>query len=128
ANQATLDLSALDNFNATVNRLTVGASAINNVVNRPSGVLYLARTNRITAGFQTTTMHAGTTTGNSAIDVADCNGNAGSASSLWLGQVNTITADTIGIGRQKATGNLRFNTIYANIAPYPSLTLQGFTS
>ncbi|HXJ74957.1 MAG TPA: hypothetical protein VNM37_19025, partial [Candidatus Dormibacteraeota bacterium] len=128
ANQATLDLSALDNFNATVSRLTVGASAVNNAINRPSGVLYLARTNHITAGFQTTTMHAGTTTGNAAIDVADCNSNTGSASSLWLGLDNTFNADTIGVGRQKTTGNIRFNTIYANIAPYPKLTLRGFSS
>jgi fibronectin-binding autotransporter adhesin len=127
-NQAQLDMSALDNFNAAVNRLTVGASAINNAINRPSGVLYLARTNVVRAGFQTTTMHAGTTTGNAAIDVADCNSNAGSASSLWLGQVNTFIADTIAVGRQKASGNLRFNTIYANVAPYPTLTLQGFTA
>jgi autotransporter-associated beta strand protein len=126
--QATLDLSALDNFNATISRLTVGASAINNAVNRPSGILYLAKTNTIRAGFQTTTSEAGTTTGNSGIVVADCNQNAGSASYLYLGQVNTISADTIGIGRQKAPGHLLFNPIYANVAPYPSLTLQGFSS
>jgi autotransporter-associated beta strand protein len=126
--QATLDLSALDTFNATLSRLTVGASAINNAVNRPSGILYLAKTNSIKTGFQTTTSEAGTTTGNSGIVVGDCNGNAGSASFIYLGQVNTISADTIGIGRQKVTSTILFNPLYANVAPYPTVTFQGFSS
>jgi autotransporter-associated beta strand protein len=126
--QATLDLSALDNFSANVSRLTVGASAVNNAVNRPSGILYLAKTNSISAGFQTTTIEAGTTTGNAGIVVADCNQNAGSASFLYLGNVNTISADTIAIARQKTTATLAFNPIYVNVAPFPTATLQGFTS
>lgn len=126
--QATLDMSALDNFSATVNRLAVGASAVNNAVNRPSGILYLAKTNSIKTAFQTTSSEAGTTTGNSGIVVGDCNGNAGSASLIYLGQVNTISADTIGIARQKPTGTMLFNPIYANIAPYPTVTFQGYSS
>jgi autotransporter-associated beta strand protein len=125
--QATLDLSALDTLNATVSRLLVGAN-IGNTVNRPSGILYLAKTNSITAGFQTTTFHSGTTTANAGIVVADCNQNAGSASTVYLGQVNTISADTIAIARQKANGNMRFNPIYLNTAPYPTVTFQGFSS
>jgi hypothetical protein len=128
SSQATLDLSALDNFSATVSRLTVGASAVNNAVNRPSGILYLAKTNAITVGFQTTTLEAGTTTGNAGIVVADCNQNNGLASYLYLGQVNTLTADTIAIARQKTFATLAFNPLYANVAPYPTVTLQGFTS
>jgi fibronectin-binding autotransporter adhesin len=126
--QATLDMSALDNFSATVNRLTVGASAINNAVNRPSGILYLAKTNSIKAGFQTTTILAGTTTGNAGIVVGDCNGNAGSRSFLYLGQVNTISADTIGVARQKTQADILFNPLYANVAPYPTVIFQGFSS
>ncbi len=125
--QATLDLSALDTFSSTNSRLAVGA-AINNAVNRVSGILYLARTNMIAAAFQTTTQDAGTTGANGAIVVGDANSNAGSASSLYLGLVNTINADTIGIGRQKATGHFLFNPIYANIAPYPTVTIQGYSS
>ena len=126
--QATLDLSALDNFNATISRLTVGASAVNNAVNRPSGILYLARTNSIKTGFQTTTSEAGTTTGNSGIVVGDCNGNAGSASLIYLGLVNSISTDTIGIGRQKVNSTILFNPLYATVAPYPTVTFQGFSS
>jgi autotransporter-associated beta strand protein len=125
--QALLDLSALDNFTANVGRLLVGAT-IGNVVNRPSGIVYLAKTNVIEAGFQTTTSQSGTTTANAGIVVADCNQNAGSLSFVYLGQVNTISADTFAIGRQKAGGQLLFNPIYANIAPYPMLTLKGFSS
>jgi autotransporter-associated beta strand protein len=125
--QATLDMSALDKFSANVSRALVG-STINNVVNRPSGVVYLAKTNTITAGFQTTTTEAGTTTANAGIVVGDCNGNAGSPSFLYLGQNNTISTDTLGIGRQKAAGHLLFNPLYVNVAPYPTLTLQGATS
>ena len=126
--QATLDLSALDNFTTTASRLTVGACAINNAVNRPSGVLYLAKTNSLSLGFQTTTIEAGTTTGNAGLVVADCNQNAGPASFLYLGQVNTIAADTIALARQKTLATLAFNPIYANTAPYPTATIQGFSS
>jgi autotransporter-associated beta strand protein len=125
--QSTLDLSALDRFSASISRLLVGAT-IGNVVNRPSGVVYLAKTNTISAAFQTTTSEAGTTTANSGIVIADCNQNAGSASFLYLGLVNAISADTISIGRQKAPGHLLFNPLYANIAPYPSVIFQGFSS
>ena len=127
SSQATLDLSALDNFSATISRLTVGAS-INNAVNRPSGILYLAKTNTLTLEFQTTTSEAGTTTANSGLVVADCNQNNGAPSYIYLGHANTINADSISIGRQKAGGNLLFNPIYANTAPYPSVTFRGFNS
>jgi hypothetical protein len=127
-NQATLDMSALDSFTANISRLAIGAAAVNNAVNRPSGILYLAKTNAITTGFQTTTVEAGTTTGNAGIVIGDCNQNAGPASAIHLGIANTITADTIGVARQKTTGTLKFNSIYANVAPYPTLTVQGFSS
>lgn len=128
AHQTTVDLSALDSFSAVISRLTIGASAVNNAVNRPSGILYLAKTNSINAGFQTTTTAAGTTTGNGGIVVGDCNQNAGTASFLYLGQANTISADTIGLARQKTTATMAFNPIFANVAPYPTVTIQGFTS
>jgi len=124
--QATLDLSALDNFTGSLSRLTVGAPSAN--INRPGGVLYLAKTNTITAAFQATSVESGSTTANSAIVVGDCNQNPGSTSYLYLGQVNTISADTFGIARQKTSANLQFNPIYANVAPYPTVTFKGFSS
>jgi len=128
ATQATLDLSALDNFTAIISRLTIGACAVNNAVNRPSGILYLARTNTISCNYQTTATETGSTTGDLGLIVGDCNQNAGPESYLYLGQVNTISADTIAIARQKTTAGLLFNPIYANVAPYPSVILKGFTS
>lgn len=125
--QATLDLSALDSFSADLSRFQVGSS-IGNVVNRPSGVVYLAKTNAITARFQTTTSESGSGTANAAIVVGDCNGNAGSASYIYLGQVNDISADIIAVARQKTTGRLLFNPIYPNVAPYPTVTFRGFSS
>lgn len=128
ASFAMLDLSALDNFTATANKLTVGACAVNNAVNRPSGILYLARTNTINCAFTTTNSEVGSTTGDTAVDLGDCNQNPGPTSYLYLGQVNTVSADTIGIARQKSSATVQFNSIYANIAPYPTLTLQGYSS
>jgi autotransporter-associated beta strand protein len=128
SSQATLDLSALDNFTANLNRLAVGACTVNNAVNRPGGILYLARTNTINCVFQTTTAEAGSTTGNSALLIGDCNQNQGPASFIYLGQGNTISADTIGVARQKTTASLLFNPIYANVLPYPSVTFKGFSS
>src|SRR5262249_45661414 len=80
------------------------------------------------AGFQTTSITNGTTTANAALVVADCNQNAGSRSFLYLGQVNNLFADSIGIGRQKAGATLTFNSTYANVLPYPTLTLRGFSA
>jgi fibronectin-binding autotransporter adhesin len=128
ASFASLDLSALDNFTANINRLTVGACAVNNAVNRPGGILYLARTNTITCVFQTTSSETGSTTGVSGIVLGDCNQNAGPTSYIYLGQVNTISADTIAIARQKTSGNVLFNSIYANIAPYPTVTFKGYST
>ena len=128
ASFAQLDLSALDNFTASVSKLTVGACAVNNAVNRPAGNLYLAKTNTITATFQAASVESGSTTGNSGIVLGDCNQNPGPTSLLYLGQVNTISADTIGIARQKSSGTVQFNPIYANVAPYPTVTIKGFVS
>ena len=122
--QATLDLSALDNFNATVSQIAVGSS-VGGAVNYVSGILYLAKTNNLTSTYQTTTTDTAGTEANAGIVMGDCIYNAGLRSYLYLGQANTINADTIAIGRQKASGTLAFNSIYPNIAPYPWITIQG---
>ncbi len=128
ASFAALDLSALDNFTANVNRVGIGACTVNNAVNRPSGILYLARTNAITCVFQTTNSETGSTTGVSGIILGDCNQNQGPTSFIYLGEANTISSDTITIARQKSSGTIQFNPIYVNIAPYPSVTFGGFSS
>jgi len=121
-------LSALDNFQRHHEPYR-RRSVINNTVDRPSGILYLAKTNTITAEFQVTASQpASQCWRQRAIVVADANGNPGSKSYLYLGRVNAFTLDTIAIGRQRANGALQFNPIYANTAPYPTVSFQGFSA
>jgi autotransporter-associated beta strand protein len=110
--QATLDLSGLDNFTATVSRLLVGVD-LN--IKGASGILNLAKTNTITA-----------TPGSASpqIDVGDntqSQGSAGIPSILLLGQTNAFFADSIAVGRGKTddTGSsMLFNTNFANPTAY----------
>ena len=126
---ATLDMSALDNFTANINKMGIGASTVDNLINRPSGNIYLAKNNVITCSFTTTNnVEAGSTTGNAGISVGDCNQNQGQTSLFYLGQSNTISADSIGIARQKSSATMQFNPIYVNVAPYPSVIFKGYTT
>jgi autotransporter-associated beta strand protein len=125
--QAMLDMSALDTFVSTCSQLAVGASPGSTPINYPSGILYLAKTNNITTTFQTTSTDTAGTTVNAGIVVGDCVNNPGLQCFFYLGQVNTISADSIAIGRQKTSATFQFNSIYANIAPYPSVTFRGYS-
>jgi autotransporter-associated beta strand protein len=126
ASYAMLDMSGLDNFRAFVRKFTVGACAVDNAVNRPSGILYLAKTNIITATYQTTNdVEAASTTGVAGIDVGDCNQNQGPTNYVYLGLYNNFRANYIVIARQKDSSTMMFNTNYANHAPYPTVIFQG---
>lgn len=95
--QASLDMSGLSTFNATVSSFLVGtANANNQAANRST--LTLAGTNTITA----TTMHVGTATKGSTF--------AGQNSVLNLGANNTINANTISLGgiASRQGGTIRF--------------------
>ena len=102
--QATLDLSGLDRFSATVARVIAGADIS---IKGASGVIKLAKTNTVTA-----------TAGSTApqIDVGDntqASGSPAIASQLLLGQTNGFFVDSIAIGRGKTDlngGLLAFNT------------------
>ena len=123
----TLDMSALGNFTATISRLLVGnAYANTTTINRPGGILYLAQTNTITAEYQTTATETSDTVGTGAVDIGDTTSNAGGDDYLYLGIVNTISADTIVCARQKVShGLIAFNpTLSGN----PIATFGGFTS
>ena len=101
--RATLDLSGLGTFNATLNQVLVGFVG---PANRATGTLYLGKTNTITA------------TGSPGIGTGDNNSNAGGQNLLYLGQTNAIFADSITIARQKATATLKFRPGLANPAAY----------
>lgn len=114
---ATLDLSGLANFNLKAGRLAAGAanSGSSGADNRLSGTLYLAATNNIRVNGATP-----------ALDVGDASSNGGNPCSVYLGQTNSVFADSITIGSSKSTGILAFNP--ALISGNPNLTLGGNTN
>jgi hypothetical protein len=98
--RATLEMSGLGTFNATVGRVLVGVVG---TVPRATGTLYLAKTNTIIASGAYP-----------QINVGDNSGNGGGQDFLYLGQNNTILVDSITIGREKANGLLAFNSRFTN--------------
>lgn len=122
--RATLDLSGLGAFNANVSRISVGditAGNANNAQNA-TGTLKLAQTNSITTLFAGTAITNGTTaTPTNAINIGLDNGNAGGVNFFYLGQMNTFSIDSIGVGLDKATSSMLFNPGWIN----PSATFYG---
>jgi fibronectin-binding autotransporter adhesin len=118
--KATLDMSGLGKFTATVSRLLVGVDATISL-RGSCGVLYLAKTNTITA-----------TVGSTApqIDVGDNSRSGGTPtiqSILSLGQTNGIFADSIVVGCGKTdqpvpdgTGGalMNFNSAFSSPTAY----------
>jgi len=101
--QATLDMSGLDNFIATISRVQVGDYATG--ANRSTGVLLLAKTNSITATGSSPSISLGLSNSN----------NGGGTTRLALGQTNVIFADSLSVGRQKESGcRIDFNSVFNN--------------
>jgi fibronectin-binding autotransporter adhesin len=108
---STLDLSGLDNFNASLGRLLVGQANAGDPVNRPSGTLILAKTNVITL-----------TGGSPQVMLQDSgqNANGGTASVLTFGQDTRLNADVMRLGGQKGNANMNFNGAFSS----PSLVVR----
>jgi autotransporter-associated beta strand protein len=104
--RSTLDLSGLDEFNTTASQLLVGFAG---TVIRATGTLNLAKTNNLVA------------TGSPGICVGDNPSNGGGQNFLFLGQQNSVFADSIVIGRKKATSTLKFKSGLVN----PSALFRG---
>ena len=106
--KATLDLSGLDTFNAIIGKVQLGSLGANP---RPSGRLYLARTNVLTASGTAPAIQIGGQGGGS--------GNGGNGSFLYLGQANEIFANGISVATVKQ-GNcsLLFNPAFDNPSAY----------
>ncbi|HSU54753.1 MAG TPA: hypothetical protein VLT36_11895, partial [Candidatus Dormibacteraeota bacterium] len=98
--RATLEMSGLGTLSAGVGRILVGVAG---PVIRATGTLYLAKTNRIT-----------TTGAYPQICVGDNHSNGGGQNYFYLGQDNTILADSITIGREKAVGTMAFSSRFTN--------------
>jgi len=96
---ATLDMSGLDEFDASLDQILVGFAG---PVIRAAGTLNLARTNNIVA------------TGSPGICMGDNPSNAGGQNFLLLGQQNAFFVDSIVIGRKKATSTLKFKAGLVN--------------
>jgi autotransporter-associated beta strand protein len=106
--RVTVDMSGLENFNATVNIFGVGRKGTINTdtTRQESGILTLAKNSNVTA----TAITVGDSTGingtaNGAI-------NQGTTSTLLLSaggdRVNNLNADSMIFGRGKASGNMQF--------------------
>ncbi|HXU78484.1 MAG TPA: DNRLRE domain-containing protein, partial [Methylomirabilota bacterium] len=110
--RATLNLSGLDVFDASVNRLVVGSEG---PFARVTGTLFLARTNQIIAAGNSPSIAVGGAGGGS--------GNAGGSSFLYLGKNTALFADSLAVGRGKQGGtvglssSLRFNPAFTNSNP-----------
>src|SRR5665213_1861419 len=101
--QATLDMSGLDTFTATISRVDVASVASG--ANRSTGVLLLAKTNTITASGASPAISLGLSGSN----------NGSGTTRLALGQTNAIFADSFSIARQKETGvRMDFNSAFNN--------------
>lgn len=92
--RATLDLTGLDSLTCTVSNVLVGYNFTQpDHAWRPTGELFLARSNSITSR---------------AISVSDAYQNAGAACFLHLGAANVVNVDKIRIGMHKCVGTLDF--------------------
>jgi hypothetical protein len=97
-------MSGLGTFNATLGRVLVGVLG---TIARATGTLYLGKTNTIVASGAYP-----------QICVGDNHGNGGGQDYLYLGQSNSIFANSMTIGRQKANGTLAFNGRFTNSIAY----------
>ncbi|HEX4122238.1 MAG TPA: MBG domain-containing protein [Verrucomicrobiae bacterium] len=126
---AILDLSGLGYFNANVSQFWVACSDTEGNVNYPGGVMYLAATNNITAVFSTNTSETSSTAGVAAFVVGDSSSSNGTNIYLYLGQNNTISADTIFTAREKPNpATIAFNPNLPNLnSPIdpPTVTFKG---
>jgi autotransporter-associated beta strand protein len=116
-NRATLDLSGLTTFSASVSNLWVGATADNFNATGPTGFLLGAVTNTISTSANTAA--PGILLG------AATNGNG--TATMNLGGVNTFNTDALVVGGQRAGFGtvLQFAPAYSNASPLPTFTLRG---
>ncbi len=118
---ATLDMSALGTFQASVSRVAVGS--LNTTTTRPSGTLYLAETNFLTLSYASA---PGFTAQSDlrGLGVGD-QSDSTTKSWLYLGQMNTINVNTVGIGVGKQSGQMQFNPILTAANANPVAYFRG---
>lgn len=98
--RATLDLSGLDTFTATIGRILLAQQTVHS--NRANATLLLAKTNIIDLA------QAAPTAG---LQLGDIQSNNGNSQIVELGRTNVILSDSgITVGGRKGDGFLRFNS------------------
>jgi hypothetical protein len=117
---ATLNLTNLNNFNATLGGITVGVyNTPNPAVARQKGFLFLARTNVINVIGNTPRAY-----GNEGqIEIGENLGNGSNVQvPMYLGIMNTINVNSITVGgdKQGSGALLAFNPVFTNAAPIAS--------
>ena len=112
SHRATLDMSGLDTFEATLGRVLI---AVQGSIIRPAGTWLLAKTNTLTASGAAP-----------AIAVGDGTSNGGNAIAQ-LGVTNAIFADSLTVARQKSNSRLEFNPVFTSSGT-PVVVLRGRTA
>ena len=126
AHLATLDLSGLNSFTFAGGQVRIGGDGGASSLDRPAGMLILAKTNLIIA---TATSSSSTTPSTSAAIILASGTGSSSVGIMELGQENTIYANYIEIGTLKANvfagpgqgGQMLFQSGLSN----PTLKLRG---
>ena len=113
---ASLDMSGLGAFIAHLGRIRIGDGEAE-PVRRAQGFVRLARTNNVTLSGPNQNDNVQLVIGNNDVN----NSGNGAASSLYLGQQNTLSIDEILVGARKTPGNIFFNSIFTT----PSVQLRG---
>jgi fibronectin-binding autotransporter adhesin len=92
--KATLDMSGLAHFNATVGSFEIARAINNNAGNRAFGTVFLAADNTISAGTFIVGLGASNT----------------GTGQLFLGTSNVLNVGTMSVGERKQLGQVAFNT------------------
>ena len=117
--RATLDLTGLDTFLATANRIDVGTRQPGGTANaqNATGTLKLARTNIISLSYAPSAYNL-TANSTNAIDIGENDGNNGGVDYFYLGQSNAFFLDGIAVGKAKTTGTMLFNPAFTSPTAY----------
>jgi autotransporter-associated beta strand protein len=118
--RATLDLTGLNQFNANVGQVFLGASPDNPNIGGvgPTGWLLLARTNTITT--------APNVSAPGVLLGFATNASSGASGVVALGAVNALNTDGLTVGGRRANGaRLVFGDAYSNATPLATFTLRG---
>ncbi len=115
---ASLDLSGLDTFVASLGRIRIGDGE-SEPIRRATGKVYLAQTNTLTLTGPNVAENVQLVVGNN--DVNNNGGGEARTSELFLGKQTTLQVDEILVGGRKTEGHMQFNPKF--IAP--ALRLRG---